>query len=99
MEQLINIHDTISKFGVSYKKYRKQIGLTQKRLSEITGLSLYTISQFENGKGQGLSFSNLCQLLQSVGLVDKILSIIPDIYEIDLAKEWKQQSKKTKPLL
>ncbi len=40
------------------KAVRKQKGITQKRLSEVSGIDQSSISRMENGK-QGISLSNL----------------------------------------
>ena len=51
--------DTIALLGQRFRTYRKALHISQQQLHEKTGVSLFTISSFENGKGQGLSLSHL----------------------------------------
>ena len=55
--------DTIALLGQRFRTYRKALHISQRQLHEKTGVSLFTISSFENGKGQGLSLSHLLSLL------------------------------------
>ena len=62
-------YESIVSLGEAFAKYRKSLKISQQRLHEMTGISIFTISQFENGKGQGLSLSHF--LLLSVRLIRK----------------------------
>ncbi|MBO1273259.1 helix-turn-helix transcriptional regulator [Shewanella sp. 4t3-1-2LB] len=53
--------------GKTVSQYRKVLGLTQKHLSEITGIHKVTMSEIENGRFTG-SFDILERLLDAVGL-------------------------------
>ena len=64
------------------------------RLHEMTGISIFTISQFENGKGQGLSLSHFLLLMDAVGLEMTLSDLIPVVSEIDPEKMWMSQNKK-----
>ena len=60
------IHDA-SDFGKSLKKRRKQLGYTQRYLSEYTGFSISFISDLENGKstaemGKAIYLANMLGL-------------------------------------
>ena len=87
-------HELLFAFGEKYKNYRKALGISQKDEHLKTGIAVSTLSLFENGKGQGLSLSNLVSLLKMVGLGDSLLSIIPEIPSLDLEKEWRRSKKK-----
>lgn len=80
--------DTISLFGQRYKLYRKALHISQRQLHKKTGVSLFTISSFENGKGQGISLSHLLSLLNALDLGSTFLELIPDIPAIDPEKMW-----------
>ena len=54
-------------FGTALKKRRKELGYTQRYISEFTGFSISFISDLENGKttaelGKALSLANLLGL-------------------------------------
>nr|WP_320058222.1 helix-turn-helix transcriptional regulator [uncultured Bacteroides sp.] len=50
--------DIIRELGTRFKDYRKRMGLTQKEVAAHTGLSVFTISTFENGTFTGLTLSS-----------------------------------------
>ena len=83
--------DTISLFGQRYKLYRKALHISQRQLHKKTGVSLFTISSFENGKGQGISLSHLLSLLNALDLGSTFLELIPDIPAIDPEKMWNRK--------
>ena len=56
-----------SDFGIALKKRRKELGYTQRYLSEFTGFSISFISDLENGKktaelGKAIYLANLLGL-------------------------------------
>ena len=66
MEKAMIINDA-SDFGRSLKKRRKELGLTQRYLSEFTGFSISFISDLENGKstaelGKAIYLANMLGL-------------------------------------
>ena len=52
-------------FGNSLKKRRKELGLTQRYLSEFTGFSISFISDLENGK-------STCELGKAIYLANML---------------------------
>ena len=87
-------YESIASLGASFAKYRKSLKVSQQRLHEKTGISIFTISQFENGKGQGLSLSHFLLLLDAVGLDISLTNLIPIASVIDPEKIWKAQNRK-----
>lgn len=83
--------DTIALFGQRFKTYRKALHVSQRQLHEKTGVSLFTISSFENGKGQGLSLSHLLSLLNALEIGNTFMDLVPDIPSIDPEKMWKKK--------
>lgn len=62
----MKIHNS-SDFGIALKKRRKELGYTQRYLSEFTGFSISFISDLENGKktaelGKAIYLANLLGL-------------------------------------
>ncbi len=83
--------DIIALLGQRFRTYRKALHISQQQLHEKTGVSLFTISSFENGKGQGLSLSHLLSLLKALGLDDTFMDLVPDIPAIDPEKMWNKK--------
>ena len=63
--------------GTALKKYRTSLNLTQKELAERSGVSLRSISRFEQGGDIG--FELLIKLLRALGLQDNLSLLIPDV--------------------
>jgi toxin-antitoxin system, antitoxin component, xre family len=83
--------DTIALFGQRFKNYRKALHISQQQLHKKTGVSLFTISSFENGKGQGISISHLLSLLNALDLGASFIDLIPEIPAIDPEKMWNKK--------
>ena len=83
--------DTIALLGQRFKAYRKALHISQQQLHKKTGVSLFTISSFENGKGQGLSISHLLSLLNALEVGNTFMDLIPDIPSIDPEKLWNKK--------
>ena len=87
-------YESIVSLGEAFAKYRKSLKISQQRLHERTGISIFTISQFENGKGHGLSLSHFLLLMDAVGLEMTLSDLIPVVSEINPEKMWILQNKK-----
>lgn len=87
-------YQSIVSLGEAFAKYRKSLRISQQRLHEKTGVSIFTISQFENGRGQGLSLSHFLLLLEAVGLDISLRGLIPPATDVDPEKLWKLQNKR-----
>ena len=53
--------------------------LTQKELSDKTGVSVQTIRRFETGSAMSLGFANFIELLRAVGLIDNLDETLPEL--------------------
>lgn len=58
------------------KQYRINFPLTQNELAEKSGVSVRSISRFENG--EDISMSKFICILRALDLCDRFLEIIPD---------------------
>lgn len=73
--------ELVRMLGTRYKAYRMRCGLTQKEVSELSGVGLTTIHKFENGTAGNLSLSTFILLLKVVGQInsiDKLLMELPE---------------------
>ena len=53
--------------GQEIKEYRKEIGLSQKELSQICGVERAQLSRIESGEIQGVTFATIEKILNSLG--------------------------------
>lgn len=85
--------DIIRDLGKQYSDYRKRMGYTQKEVAEKSGLSVFTISSFENGSSTGITLASFIRLLRAIDSLDEIEKLLPELPESPRAL-FKKQSKK-----
>lgn len=73
--------EIIRELGKRYGKYRKKMGITQREVAERSGLSVFTISSFENGSSTGLTVASLIKLLRAIEFLGEIEKMLPDLPE------------------
>lgn len=71
--------DIIRDLGKRYSDYRKRMKYTQKQVSEKSGLSIFTISSFENGSLTGLTLSSFIKLLRAIDNLEEIEKLLPEL--------------------
>ncbi|MBP3782632.1 MAG: helix-turn-helix transcriptional regulator [Butyrivibrio sp.] len=59
------------------KRYRIESGISQQKLSELTGVSVRSLQRFE--KGSDISFENLMKILVALNIADLVNAAIPDM--------------------
>lgn len=67
--------------GVRFKEYRIRCNLTQKEVSEQSGIGLTTIHKFENGTAGNISLSTFIVLLKVVGQINAMDCVLPELPE------------------
>lgn len=67
----------ISEIGTQIKNYRISRRITQKELAERSGVSLRSISRFE--QGEDIQLSSLVKILRSLGLLDNLNMLVPEV--------------------
>mgnify|MGYP000130507859 CR=1 FL=1 len=65
--------------GNRFKEYRIRCNLTQKDVSEQSGIGLTTIHKFENGTAGNISLSTFIVLLKVVGQINTIDNLLPEL--------------------
>lgn len=73
--------EIIRELGKRYSDYRKRMGYTQKEVAEKSGLSVFTISSFENGSSTGITFASFIRLLRAIDCLDEIEKLLPELPE------------------
>ena len=85
----------IQLLGQRYKDTRIALQLTQKDISDKTGISMSTIRRFENGLTFNLTLANFIALLKAIGFADNLEETLPEVLQ-DPYQLYKQQSKQRK---
>lgn len=65
--------------GKRFKEYRMRCNLTQKEVSEQTGIGMTTIHKFENGTAGNLSLATLILFLKVIGCIDALDDLMPEL--------------------
>jgi len=84
----------IQQLGKRYGDYRKRMGFTQKEVAVKSGLSVFTISSFENGSSTGLTMATFIKLLRAIEFLEEIEKLLPELPESPRALFMKQQKQK-----
>lgn len=71
--------DIIRELGKRYAGYRKRMGFTQRDVASKSGLSLFTISSFENGSSTGITMSSFIKLLRAIDSLEEIEKLLPEL--------------------
>ena len=72
--------ELVAMLGERYKDYRVRMGKSQMEVAEFSDLSVFTVSQFENGSARNLTLDSLFRMLRSIEMidvVDKLLEPLP----------------------
>jgi transcriptional regulator with XRE-family HTH domain len=83
----------IRELGKRYGEYRKRMGYTQKDVAHKSGISIFTISTFENGSSTGITIASFIKLLRAIDCLEEIEKLLPQLPESP-RELFKKQSKK-----
>jgi transcriptional regulator with XRE-family HTH domain len=85
--------ELIRELGKRYSVYRKRMGYTQKDVAHKSGISIFTISTFENGSSTGITMASFIKLLRAIDCLEEIEKLLPQLPESP-RELFKKQSKK-----
>ena len=71
--------ELVRMLGERFKEYRMRCDLTQKEVSELSGVGLTTIHKFENGTASNLSLSTFILLLKVIGQINYLDDLLPEL--------------------
>lgn len=86
--------DLIKQLGKRYRDYRKRMGYSQNEIAGNTGLSVFTISTFENGSATGITLASFIKLLRAIDSLEEIEKLLPELPESPRELFKKQQKKR-----
>ena len=67
--------------GARFKDYRMRCGLTQKDVSERSGIGLTAIHKFESGVADNLTLSTFILLMKTIGQINALDDLLPELPE------------------
>lgn len=68
--------EIIHELGQRFAQHRKRAKLTQKDVAEQSGVSVFTISGFENGSQSGITLKTFIKLLRAIGEEEAMQNIL-----------------------
>jgi transcriptional regulator with XRE-family HTH domain len=71
--------ELIRQLGQRFREYRLRYNKTQKEIAEQTGLSIPTISSFENGSSTSLSLNAFIRMLRAIEELEELGKLLPEI--------------------
>ncbi len=79
MSDYITNHEIILLLAQRVKEYRLAMRMSQKEMSEKSGVGLSTLSHFEQGSAPNMTLTNFISLLRVMGMEEKITEILPEL--------------------
>ena len=74
-----SIPDLIKLLGARFKDYRLRSNMTQKEVSEQSGITITTIHKFENGTSGNMSLGTFLLLMKAIGQIDALDEFMPEL--------------------
>lgn len=76
-----SIPELVKMLGARFKDYRLRSDMTQKEVSEQSGITINTIHKFENGATGNMSLNTFLLLMKAIGRLEGLDEIMPDLPE------------------
>ena len=76
-----SIPELIRLLGIRFKDYRLRCNMTQKEVAEQSGVSVNTITKFENGTTGSMSLGTFLLLMKAIGRIEGLDDMIPELPE------------------
>ncbi len=75
----LSIPEIVRLLGARLKEYRMRALLTQKELSEQSGLTIVTIHKIETGAAYNMSLGTFLLILKSIKQIENIDYLLPEL--------------------
>lgn len=76
-----SIPELIKLLGARFKDYRLRSNMTQKDVAEQSGVSINTITKFENGTTGSMSLGTFLLLMKAIGQIEGLDEMMPELPE------------------
>lgn len=74
-----SIPELVKLLGARFKDYRLRSNMTQKDVSEQSGITITTIHKFENGVSGNISLATFLLLMKAIGMIDGLDELMPEL--------------------
>lgn len=78
-DEYITNQDIMLLLAKRIKEYRLAARMSQKEIAERSGVSLATISHFEQGVNPNMTLNNFISLLRIIGMEQRISDLLPEL--------------------
>lgn len=78
-DELILNRDILELLATRVKEYRLAARMSQRELSQKSGVGYTTISHFEQGKHVNISLNNFISLLRCIGMEGRMIELLPKL--------------------
>lgn len=76
-----SIPELVRLLGSRFREYRMRAGMTQKEVSEQSGITVTTIHKFETGIASNISLGTFLLLLKAIEQISSIDGLLPELPE------------------
>jgi len=76
-----SIPELIKLLGARFKDYRLRSNMTQKDVAEQSGVSINTITKFENGTTGSMSLGTFLLLMKAIDQIEGLEELMPELPE------------------
>lgn len=76
-----SVPELVRLLGSRFREYRLRANMTQKEVSEQSGITVVTIHKFESGTATNLSLGTFLLLLKAIAQIDGIDRLLPELPE------------------
>lgn len=76
-----SIPEIIKLLGARFREYRLRSNMTQKEVSEQSGITVNTIHKFENGVSGNMSLTTFLLLMKAIGQIEGLDEMMPELPE------------------
>ncbi len=74
-----SVPELIRLLGSRFKEYRLRSNMTQKDVSDQSGITITTIHKFENGISGNMSLGTFLLLMKAIGQIDALDGLLPEM--------------------
>ena len=75
------VPELVRLLGSRFKEYRMRSNMTQKEVSEQSGITVTTIHKFESGAASNISLGTFLLLLKAIEQIEAIDNLLPELPE------------------
>ena len=91
----MNTFEIVTMLGRRFKDYRIGCDMTQKEVSQQSGISVVTIRKFENGNLYNITLGTFIELLRAIGFMQGLDDVLPELpvspYELEKIQQGKRK--------